>query len=143
MSQMIASIPFMVNIMSTETYGSQEFSTTFAGDGCCMRWPMADDFFQRQQALHWTRFLARQLASAPELHVPPLNGIFMLLFPLSVAGGTAGVPDEVHEWVISTLERIGRTMGIQRAIEMIPQLKKTHGAMENRPGAVATEIYFT
>jgi hypothetical protein len=106
-----------------------------------MRWPTADDFSQRQQALDTISCAAIGIcagaASQEALsrrgtvveypsHVPPLNGIFMLLFPLSVAGGTAGVPDEVHEWVISTLERIGRIMGIQRAIEMIPQLKKTH-----------------
>lgn len=111
---------------------------------------MADDFFQRQQALDTISYAAIGICAGAASHealsqrgafveypshVPPLNGIFMLLFPLSVAGGTAGVPDEVHEWVINTLDRIGRIMGIQRAIKMIPQL------MENRPGAVATEIY--
>jgi hypothetical protein len=73
-----------------------------------MRWPTADDFSQRQQALDTISCAAigtcAGAASQEALsrrgtvveypsHVPPLNGIFMLLFPLSVAGGTAGVPD--------------------------------------------------
>lgn len=55
--------------------------------------------------------------------LPPLNGVFMLLFPLAVAGGAAGAPDDVHEWVVQTLQEIGGKMGIQRALELIPKLK--------------------
>ncbi|KAJ5753447.1 Chondroitin AC/alginate lyase [Penicillium nucicola] len=107
-----------------------------------IKWPTADEFVQRQQALDTISCMTIDIcvgaASQEALsqrgavvecpsHVPPLNGIFMLLFPLAVAGGIAGVSDEVHEWVIATLERIGCTMGIQRAIEMIPELKRNHG----------------
>lgn len=57
--------------------------------------------------------------------LPPLNGVFMLLFPLTMAGGSAGAPEEVHEWVVETLQKIGRTLGIQRALQLIPKLKET------------------
>lgn len=56
--------------------------------------------------------------------LPPLNGVFMLLFPLTIAGSAAGVPDEVHEWVIQKLQKIGRSMGIRRALELIPKLQQ-------------------
>ncbi|KAJ5319866.1 hypothetical protein PENANT_c026G04694 [Penicillium antarcticum] len=105
-----------------------------------MRWPTVDDFVQRQQAMDTISCMAIGIcagAASQEVHsqrgavveypshVPQLNGIFMLLFPLAVAGA-AGVPDEIHDWVIARLERIGRIMGIQQAIEMIPHLKKSH-----------------
>lgn len=60
--------------------------------------------------------------------VPPLNGIFMLMFPLAVAGGAAGVPYEVYEWVVQRLQKIGSTMGIRRALELIPRLKQSREA---------------
>lgn len=63
-------------------------------------------------------------SSAGLAQLPPLNGVFMLLFPLSVAGGAAGAGDEVHKWVLETLQKIGRTMGIRRALGMIPTLKR-------------------
>ncbi|KAJ6090485.1 hypothetical protein N7486_009300 [Penicillium sp. IBT 16267x] len=57
-------------------------------------------------------------------HVPPLNGVFMLLFPLTIAGGSAAAPDEVHEWVVQKLQIIGSKMGIQRAQELIPRVQR-------------------
>lgn len=54
----------------------------------------------------------------------PLNGVFMLLFPLTIAGSAAGAPNEVHDWVVERLRRIGTTMGIQRALELIPKLQE-------------------
>jgi hypothetical protein len=107
-----------------------------------MKWPNAGDIIQRQQTLDTISSMAIDIcagaASQGALsqrgavaeypsHLPPLNGVFMLLFPLSVAGGAAGVPDEVHGWVVATLERIERVMGIRRAIELIPHLKRSHG----------------
>lgn len=59
-----------------------------------------------------------------QTHVPPLNGVFMLLFPLTLAGGSAAAPDEVHEWVVQKLQTIGSKMGIQRAIELIPRIQR-------------------
>lgn len=58
-----------------------------------------------------------------QTHVPPLNGSFMLLFPLTTAGSSAAAPDEVHEWVVQKLQTMGSKMGIQRAIELIPRVQ--------------------
>jgi hypothetical protein len=55
--------------------------------------------------------------------MPPLNGVFMLMFPLAVAGGAGGSPDNVYQWVVQRLQIIGSTMGIQRALELIPRVK--------------------
>lgn len=57
-------------------------------------------------------------------NLPPLNGVFMLLFPLSVAGSAAGAPVEVQAWVIKTLQRIGDTMGVHRALQLIPKVQQ-------------------
>lgn len=103
--------------------------------------PTANDVIQRQRALHTIACMAIEIcagAASQEAisaqgvaedpsHIPLLNGTFMLLFPLGIAGGAAGTPDEVHDWVVGALERIGSTMGIRRAFEMIPQLKKSVG----------------
>lgn len=101
--------------------------------------PTANDVIQRQQSLDIISCMAvdicagsasqeglsaQGVAEDPS-HIPLLNGTFMLLFPLGVAGGAAGTPDEVHDWVVETLERIACTMGIRRALQMIPQLKKS------------------
>lgn len=56
--------------------------------------------------------------------LPPLNGVFMLIFPLTIAGSAAGAPDEVQAWVIKTFEKTGGTMGIQRALQLIPRWNK-------------------
>ena len=69
----------------------------------------------------------RGVPAQSNARLPPLNGVFMLLFPLEVAGSAAGAPAEVHPWVVETLERIGKTMGIQRALELIPKVKRLHG----------------
>ncbi|KAJ5923927.1 hypothetical protein N7466_008114 [Penicillium verhagenii] len=59
-----------------------------------------------------------------QTQVPPLNGVFMLLFPLTVAGDSPAAPDEVHEWVVQKLQTIGSKMGIQRALELIPKIQR-------------------
>lgn len=107
-----------------------------------LRRPTPEELIQRQNSLETISCMAlkicmgvasheaisqRGLATDDPSHVPPLNGIFMMLFPLAVAGGAAGIPDHVHDWVIGTLEQIGRSMGIQRAIGMIARVKKSHG----------------
>jgi hypothetical protein len=43
-----------------------------------------------------------------------LTSVFMLLWPLKIAGSAIGVPDGLHEWVIKVLENIGQTMGIRQ-----------------------------
>ena len=101
--------------------------------------PTADDVIQRQQALDTISCMAGDICAGTASQeaifeqgvnedpsdIPLLNGTFMLLFPLGIAGSAAGIPDEVHDWVVEALERIGRTTGIRRALEMIPQLKKS------------------
>ncbi|KAE8137412.1 hypothetical protein BDV38DRAFT_282958 [Aspergillus pseudotamarii] len=101
--------------------------------------PTVDNIYQRQRALETISLMATYicagaatqmgafgcgLPSAGLKQLPPLNGVFMLMFPLAVAGGAAGAGDEVPEWVHDTLRKIGRTMGIRRALEMIPTLKQ-------------------
>ena len=103
--------------------------------------PTAHDVIQRQQALDTISCMARDICAGTASQeaiseqgvnedpspIPLLNGTFMLLFPLAVAGGAAGIPDEVHDWVVEALERIGCTTGIRRALAMIPQLKNSVG----------------
>jgi hypothetical protein len=104
--------------------------------------PSLEDLRQRQKALDTISLMATYicagaasqmgafpcgLPSIGPTNMPPLNGVFMLMFPLAVAGGAAGAGDEVHEWVLETLQKIGRTMGIRRALEMIPTLKQVRG----------------
>lgn len=94
---------------------------------------------QRQRALETSARLSINVCAGAASHMgaffnmipnvggqqlPPLNGAFMLLFPLTMAGGAAGAPDEAYEWVIQTLQKIGETMGIQRALQLIPTLKE-------------------
>lgn len=55
---------------------------------------------------------------------PPLNGVFMALFPMTMAGSSAVASEEAHTWILQKLENIGHTMGIQRATELVPQVKR-------------------
>lgn len=55
---------------------------------------------------------------------PPLKGVFMLLFPMGVVGSSAFASEETHQWIVSKLEYIGLSMGIRRALELIPKVKR-------------------
>lgn len=57
----------------------------------------------------------------------PLNGVFRSVLPLAVAECAAGAPNEVHKWVDQSLEKIGHTTGIQRALKLIPKLEQLRG----------------
>lgn len=50
--------------------------------------------------------------------IPPLNGVFMLMYPLAVAATASGVSNDLREWVLHTLDHIGQTMGIRQAFLM-------------------------
>jgi hypothetical protein len=63
-----------------------------------------------------------------EADIPPLNGVFVLLFPLVIAGSAIGVPDELHDWVVKILGMIGSTMGIGHAAESITVVRKIREA---------------
>jgi hypothetical protein len=43
-----------------------------------------------------------------------LTSVFMLMWPLKVAGSAIGVPDTLHEWVLDVLKNIGQAMGIRQ-----------------------------
>lgn len=103
------------------------------------KYPTLGHLKQRQRALEMVSRMAtgvcagaasqmgvfgRGVPAKARARLPPLNGVFMLLFPLTIAGSTAGAPDEVQIWVIKTLEKIGGTMGIQRALQLIPKVEQ-------------------
>ena len=76
-----------------------------ATDICCS----VSDQFSR------TNILREQVLTK----VPPISGCFPLLFPLAVSGSAIGVSEELHEWVLNLLEKIGNEMGIMQALTMI------------------------
>ncbi|KAH6678342.1 hypothetical protein B0J14DRAFT_559481 [Halenospora varia] len=61
---------------------------------------------------------------------PPISGLFMLLFPLAVAGSAIGVSDELHQFVIRVLGAIGNTMGVKQAVRMIGAIKQQRARWE-------------
>ncbi|TAQ90317.1 hypothetical protein B7494_g1391 [Chlorociboria aeruginascens] len=64
---------------------------------------------------------------------PPIGNVFVLLFPLVVAGGTipAAIPDELHLWVLGTLDKILRNMGVMQALRLKEVVKRPGSAVEN------------
>lgn len=70
------------------------------------------------------QFFRRHMPQANALFVPYMSGVVLLLFPLAVAGGSIGVPEDLHIWVIKLLEKIGNTMGIQQALTLVTMTKK-------------------
>lgn len=48
-----------------------------------------------------------------------MSGVFMILFPLGIAGSAWGVSEELHCWVINLLWYIGNQLGISQAISMV------------------------
>jgi hypothetical protein len=40
--------------------------------------------------------------------MPPLSGVFMFMYPLAVAATATGVSDDLREWMLRTLDHIGR-----------------------------------
>lgn len=71
--------------------------------------------------------LLRQDASE-DIDAPAINGVFVLVLPLMIAGGACGIPDELHDWVIMMLGVLGSYMGIRFAAESIPGLQKMRKA---------------
>ncbi|OKL64585.1 hypothetical protein UA08_00587 [Talaromyces atroroseus] len=77
-----------------------------------------------------SRFLGVRFGSLAndQAESPPLNGVFVLLFPLIIAGSAIGVSDELHEWVVKILGMIGSTMGIGHAAESISVVQSVREA---------------
>lgn len=48
-----------------------------------------------------------------------MSGIFMILFPLGIAGSAWAVSEELHCWVVNLLRYIGNQLGISQAISMV------------------------
>lgn len=40
-----------------------------------------------------------------------------------MAGGSIGVPQKLHDWVLKLLAKIGNTLGVQSALALIPITK--------------------
>ena len=55
--------------------------------------------------------------------VPAVSGCFLPLFPLAIAGSAIGVPNELHNWVVSMLEFIGHGKGVNQALALIEPMK--------------------
>ncbi|RDW59528.1 hypothetical protein BP6252_12615 [Coleophoma cylindrospora] len=51
---------------------------------------------------------------------PQMSGIFLVLFPITVAAGAVGVAEETHRWCLNTLSNIGNRMGILQAHNLVP-----------------------
>ncbi|KAJ5641132.1 hypothetical protein N7528_000757 [Penicillium herquei] len=111
-------------------------STTLATTGCFL----PNDAEQRQRSLDTVSRMAMYACAGaasqlgtyanaipyePANRVPRLNIVFMLLFSLTIAGSSVFAPDEVHDWVVQKLQEIGSSMGIQRAVELIPRIRQS------------------
>jgi hypothetical protein len=48
-----------------------------------------------------------------------MSGVFMILFPLGIAGSAWAVSEELHRWVVNLLGYIGNRLGISQAISMV------------------------
>lgn len=57
-----------------------------------------------------------------------MTGVFLMMFPLAVAGGASGVPDELHYWAMEVLGQIGRTMGVKQALALMRMTKMRRDA---------------
>jgi hypothetical protein len=68
--------------------------------------------------------LHQSLLPNKKAFVPPFSDVFLVLFPLAVAGVASEVSDDLHGWVVATPQSIGRTMRIRQAAEIIPRLRQ-------------------
>jgi hypothetical protein len=89
--------------------------------------PPPEMYEQQTQSLRIISHLASRICASiasqlyrPNATIPgpgtnsQLTSVFMLLWPLKVAGSAIGVSDPLHEWVVGVLENIGLTMGIRQ-----------------------------
>ncbi|KAG0649855.1 hypothetical protein D0Z07_3633 [Hyphodiscus hymeniophilus] len=58
-----------------------------------------------------TFFRQHTTSSTKRQNLPPVSAVFLLLFPVAVAGGAIGVSQELHDWAIKILSIIGNTFG--------------------------------
>ncbi|KAL4881013.1 hypothetical protein BJY04DRAFT_189721 [Aspergillus karnatakaensis] len=53
---------------------------------------------------------------------PPLKGVFMMIYPLTIAASATGVSQQLRDWSIRTLQMIGDRLGVRQALEAIPRI---------------------
>jgi hypothetical protein len=63
--------------------------------------------------------------------IPMLNGVFLMIFPLTVVASATGIPEYLHTWALSKLQSIGCTMGIQQALQIIPKIAQIRDARKD------------
>jgi hypothetical protein len=67
-----------------------------------------------------------------------VTGIFLILFPLAVAGGASGVSEGLHVWVVNLLDMIGYKMGVLQALAMSKLTKlRWKAAQRGKPWIVS------
>ncbi|KAL4872405.1 hypothetical protein BDV12DRAFT_183076 [Aspergillus spectabilis] len=54
---------------------------------------------------------------------PPLKGVLMMIYPLTIAASATGVSQQLLDWAIQTLQMIGDRLGIGQALEAIPRIQ--------------------
>ncbi|KAL4935667.1 hypothetical protein BDV06DRAFT_123928 [Aspergillus oleicola] len=54
---------------------------------------------------------------------PLLKGIFVTIYPLTVAGSATGVSDKLRDWVVDTLQQMNDRTGIRQALKAIPRIQ--------------------
>lgn len=52
-----------------------------------------------------------------------MKGVFMTIFPLTVAASATGVPDKLRDWVIERLRMMGNRTGIGQALDAISRIQ--------------------
>lgn len=80
------------------------------------------------------QFIPRTFSMLTAPTIPYMAGVFLLLFPLAVAGGAIGVSENMFDFVIKLLGKIGNTMGVQQALTLITITKKHHKRMQSNSG---------
>jgi hypothetical protein len=77
------------------------------------------------------QFIHGSIEFAAAEPLPRMTGVFLLLFPLAVAGAP-GVPDDLHLWVIKVLGQIGHTMGVRQTLALIASTKMRREGAKTR-----------
>ncbi|KAL4926810.1 Zn(II)2Cys6 transcription factor domain-containing protein [Aspergillus undulatus] len=74
-----------------------------------------------------TQDLSGEPCSLPHGDIPRplLKGVFMTIYPLTLAGSATGVSDKLRNWVIGTLQQMGDHNGIRQAFKAIRRIQWT------------------
>lgn len=74
---------------------------------------------------------------------PLLKGIFMTIYPLTVAGSATGVSDQLRNWVNETLQMLADRTGIRQALEAIRRIQEAaaNNSQEQLPAGLRAMLY--